>query len=134
MTKSQKTVFSYGILNTSKENNKNSIDIRKGVKIMAKAFTTANFNEEVLQSDVPVLVDFWATWCMPCRMLGPVIDEIAEEANGFKVGKINVDEEPELAAKYNVMSIPTVMVFKNGKVAASTVGVQSKNALLDLLK
>ncbi len=101
---------------------------------MAKAFTTANFNEEVLHSDVPVLVDFWATWCMPCRMLGPVIDEIAEEANGFKVGKINVDEEPELAAKYNVMSIPTVMVFKNGTVAASTVGVQPKNALLDLLK
>ena len=101
---------------------------------MAKAFTTANFEEEVLKSDVPVLVDFWASWCAPCRMLGPVIDEISEEANGFKVGKINVDDEPTLAAKFNVMSIPTVMVFKNGQVVSTSVGVQPKEALLNLLK
>jgi len=99
---------------------------------MAKAFTTANFNEEVLQSEVPVLVDFWATWCAPCRMLGPVIDELAEE--GYKVGKVNVDEEPELAKEYNVMSIPTVLVFKNGKVTASSVGVQPKETLEDMVK
>lgn len=101
---------------------------------MAKAFTKSNFNEEVLQSDVPVLVDFWASWCMPCRMLGPVIDEISAEADGFKVGKINVDEQPELAAKYNVMSIPTVMVFKNGEVVSTSVGVQPKDALLKMVK
>ena len=73
---------------------------------MANTFTTANFNEEVLQSDIPVLVDFWASWCMPCKMLTPVIEELAEEAEGYKVGKVNVDEEPELARQYNVMSIP----------------------------
>lgn len=101
---------------------------------MAKAFTTANFNEEVLQSNVPVLVDFWATWCMPCKMLAPVIDELAAEADGYKVGKIDVDQEPELARQYRIMSIPTVMVFKDGKVAATSVGVQSKEALKKLLK
>lgn len=101
---------------------------------MAKAFTTANFNEEVLQSDVPVLVDFWATWCMPCKMIAPVIDELAAEAVGYKVGKVDVDQEPELARQYRVMSIPTILVFKNGQVAASSVGVQSKEELEKLLK
>ena len=101
---------------------------------MAKAFTTANFNEEVLQSNVPVLVDFWATWCMPCKMLAPVIDELAAEADGYEVGKVDVDQEPELARQYRVMSIPTIMVFKDGKVAATTVGVQSKEAIKNLLK
>lgn len=101
---------------------------------MAKAFTTANFEEEVLKSDIPVLVDFWAAWCMPCKMLAPVIDELAAEANGYKVGKVDVDQEPELARKYRVMSIPTILVFKNGEVAASSVGVQPKEALEKLLK
>lgn len=101
---------------------------------MAMEFTTANFEQEVLNSEVPVLVDFWATWCAPCRMLGPVIDELAEEAQGYKVGKVNVDEEPELAKEYNVMSIPTVLVFKNGKVTASSVGVQPKETLEDMVK
>ena len=100
---------------------------------MANVFTTENFEKEVLQSDVPVLVDFWATWCMPCKMLAPVIEEIAAEADGYKVGKVDVDQEPELAQKYRIMSIPSILVFKNGKVAASTVGVQPKAVLKELL-
>ena len=84
---------------------------------MEYTFTTDNFETEVLGSDVPVLVDFWATWCMPCRMLAPVIEEIASENEGkIKVGKVNVDENPDLARKYRVMSIPTVLVFKNGEL------------------
>lgn len=101
---------------------------------MANTFTTANFNEEVLQSDVPVLVDFWASWCMPCKMLTPVIEELAKEAEGYKVGKVNVDEEPELARQYNVMSIPTVLVFKGGQVVKQSVGVQPKEALEDMVR
>lgn len=101
---------------------------------MAKTFTTANFNEEVLHSDKPVLVDFWATWCMPCKMLAPIIEDLAKDATDFVVGKVDIDQNPELAQQYRVMSIPTLLVFKNGKVTASAVGVQSKNALLNLLK
>lgn len=101
---------------------------------MANTFTTANFNEEVLQSDIPVLVDFWASWCMPCKMLTPVIEELAEEAEGYKVGKVSVDEEPELARQYNVMSIPTVLVFKGGQVVKQSVGVQPKEALEDMVR
>ena len=86
-----------------------------------------NFEEEVLKSELPVLVDFWATWCGPCRMLAPTIAKIAEEQAGvIKVCKLDVDEEPEIAAKYGIASIPTLMVFKNGEVVKSSVGVQSK--------
>ena len=89
--------------------------------------TEQNFEEEVLKSDKPVLVDFWATWCGPCRMLAPTIAKIAEEQEGvIKVGKLDVDDEPEIAAKYGIASIPTLMVFKGGQVAKSSVGVQSK--------
>ncbi|MEE1032883.1 MAG: thioredoxin [Ruminococcus sp.] len=101
---------------------------------MAKKLTTANFNEEVLQSDKPVLVDFWATWCMPCKMLAPTLEELSSESTDFVVGKVDIDENPELAQQYRIMSIPTLLVFKNGKVTASAVGVQSKAAILNMLK
>lgn len=95
----------------------------------------SNFAKEVLESDVPVMVDFWAEWCMPCRMLGPTIEEIANEANGkYKVGKVNVDENPGLSSTYGVMNIPTVLVFKNGQAAEKSVGVVPKAQLLNLLK
>jgi len=97
--------------------------------------TRDNFEEEVLDSKIPVLVDFWATWCGPCMMLAPTVEEIAHEMEGkIKVGKINVDEEPELAAMFSIMSIPTVMVFKQGEAVATAVGVQTKEKLLDMVK
>ncbi|MGN0178117.1 MAG: thioredoxin [Monoglobaceae bacterium] len=92
-----------------------------------------NFQSEVIESDKPVLLDFWASWCGPCRMLSPIVDEIAEEHPEIKVGKVNVDEEQELAAQFNVMSIPTLFVMKNGKVSNQSVGVIPKNQILELL-
>lgn len=93
-----------------------------------------NFQEEVLQSDRPVLVDFWASWCGPCRMVIPIVEEIAEEREDIKVVKINVDEEQELAMQYQIMSIPTLMVFKNGEITAQALGALPKNQILDLLE
>ena len=95
--------------------------------------TRDNFTEEVVNSPVPVLLDLWAPWCGPCRAMSPVIDEIAENAGSFKVGKVNVDEQMEIAASLRVRSIPTLVVFKNGEVAARTIGVQSKEEVLALL-
>ena len=100
---------------------------------MAINITKDNFELEVLKSDKPVLVDFWAAWCGPCKMLSPVIDEISSEREDLKVCKINIDEQPELAQQFGVMSIPTLIVFKDGEVTNKTVGVQPKDQILALL-
>ena len=100
-----------------------------------KNITTENFAEEVLNSNVTVLVDFWATWCTPCKMMAPVIEKIGEEmADRVKVCKVDIDKNTALATEYNVMSIPTFLVFQNGNVVGRSVGVQDKNELMELLK
>lgn len=95
--------------------------------------TKENFDQEVLRSEKPVLLDFWATWCPPCRMLSPIVDEIAEERADIKVGKVNVDEQPSLAMQYGVSSIPTLIVLKNGEVTNQSVGAIPKAQVLGLL-
>ena len=92
-----------------------------------------NFDSEVLQSDKPVLLDFWAPWCGPCRMVVPIIEEIAAERGDVKVGKVNVDEQPELASRFGVMSIPTLVVLKDGRVTQRATGARPKNAILSML-
>ncbi len=96
--------------------------------------TNETFEKEALKGDKPVLVDFYADWCGPCKMLSPVVDEIAEENGDVKVCKLNVDDASDIAARYGVMSIPTLIVFKNGEAVSRTVGVQSKQTILNMLK
>ena len=94
---------------------------------MGVTLTKETFDQEVLQSDIPVLVDFWADWCVPCKMIAPILDEIAEDYDGkLKVGKFNVDEGAEIAAQYNVVSIPTLLLFKNGEIVEQKIGAGAK--------
>jgi thioredoxin 1 len=100
---------------------------------MAEAVTTDTFDGEVLQSDTPVLVDFWAEWCGPCHAIAPVLDQIAEERSDLKVVKLNIDEDPEVAQRYGVMSIPTLILFKDGEPSAAAVGAMPKSMLEERL-
>ena len=101
---------------------------------MEYILTKENFDEKVIKSEKAVLLDFWAPWCGPCRMLSPIVDEIAEENDGIVVGKINVDNEEDLARRFGIQSIPTLIVMKNGEVAKTSVGVIPKQKILDLVK
>lgn len=92
-----------------------------------------NFQNEVINSDKPVLLDFWASWCGPCRMMVPIVEEIADERSDIKVGKVNVDEQPELASMFGIVSIPTMVLIKNGKIVQQMSGARPKNAILEML-
>ena len=100
----------------------------------AITITKENFEKEVMNSDKPVLIDFWASWCGPCRMVSPIVEELADELTAQKVGKINIEEQPELAEAFSVMSIPTLMVIKNGKIVSKATGARPKQAILDMLE
>lgn len=107
--------------------------MKEEIRMSVMNITKDTFQQEVLNSSVPVLVDFWAAWCGPCRMVSPIVDEIAGERSDIKVVKVNVDEQPELAAKYGIMSIPTLMVIRDGKVVKQTVGAASKQSIAAML-
>ena len=106
---------------------------REDYKMTAININKNNFQNEVMNSDKTVLLDFWAPWCAPCRMVVPIIEEIAGERPDIKVGKINVDEQPELASEFSIMSIPTLVVMKNGKIVQQVSGARPKNAILEML-
>ncbi len=96
--------------------------------------TKENFNLEIINSDLPVLIDFWAIWCGPCQMVSPIVDEVAEEADGFKVAKVNVDEQPELAQIFGIVNIPTLVVVSGGKIVNKHIGVIGKEDILKMVK
>ena len=128
----------YGDVITEKNEIKTIINLQKekdkeDCKMSAININKNNFQNDVLNSDKPVLLDFWASWCAPCRMVVPIVEEIASERRDIKVGKINVDEEPELANKFSIMSIPTLVVMKNGKIVQQVSGARPKNAILEML-
>ena len=128
----------YGDVITEKNEIKTIINLQKekdkeDCKMSAININKNNFQNEVLNSDKPVLLDFWASWCAPCRMVVPIVEEIASERRDIKVGKINVDEEPELVNKFSIMSIPTLVVMKNGKIVQQVSGARPKNAILEML-
>lgn len=128
----------YGDVITENNENKTIIKLQKekdkeDCKMSAININKNNFENEVLNSDKTVLLDFWASWCAPCRMVVPIVEEIADERRDIKVGKINVDEEPELANKFNIMSIPTLVVMKNGKIVQQVSGARPKKAILEML-
>ena len=100
---------------------------------MIKTINLHNFNDEVINNNKPILLDFWASWCGPCMMLSPTLDELAEESNAFDIGKINVDEQPELAQKFGISSIPTLNFMENGEILKKSVGLMSKNELKMML-
>ena len=106
---------------------------KEDCKMSAININKNNFQNEVMNSDKPVLLDFWAPWCAPCRMVVPIVEEIASEHADIKVGKINVDEQPELANKFGIMSIPTLVVMKNGKIVQQVSGARPKDAILEML-
>ena len=106
---------------------------REDYKMTAININKNNFQNEVMNSDKPVLLDFWAPWCAPCRMVVPIIEEIAGERPDIRVGKINVDEQPELASEFSIMSIPTLVVMKNGKIVQQVSGARPKKAILEML-
>ncbi len=110
-----------------------SIVIQGGYSMAVIEITSENYESEVLNSDVPVLLDFWADWCGPCKMLSPIVDQVAEERTDIKVGKVNVDIEGELAAQFRVMSIPTLVIMKSGTEVKRSMGAIPKSAVLDLL-
>ena len=128
-----------GMVMSSQKRNKIQIIIkpqrndREDYKMTAININKNNFQNEVMNSDKPVLLDFWAPWCAPCRMVVPIIEEIAGERPDIKVGKINVDEQPELASEFSIMSIPTLVVMKNGKIVQQISGARPKNAILEML-
>lgn len=110
-----------------------AIKKKEDLNMSAININKTNFHNEVMNSDKPVLLDFWASWCGPCRMVAPVVEEIARERSDIKVGKINVDEQPELASQFGVMSIPTLVVMNNGKVVNRAAGARPKSGILGML-
>jgi len=119
-------------LNNNNLNNKEEVEEMEEVNVLT--ITSENYTQEVEQSDKIVLIDFWASWCGPCKMMSPIIDNVAKQLDGqVKVGKINVDAETELAVKYNIVSIPTLVIIKDGEVVKTFVGVQSKDTIIEAL-